>query len=233
MAGAVILLSGGLDSTTLLHVAVKRLAIRDIVAFTFLYGQKHSRELDVAAWQAANAGIREHRVIELGCFKALALSASVLMEGTGAVPDWSSLVPAQADQPPTYVPNRNMVLLSLAAAGAEALGAATVLYGAQKQDRYGYWDCTSEFIARLNAVLGLNRRRAVTIQAPFVDLGKADIIRIGMELGVDYARTWTCYRGQERSCGVCPACVDRLQAFQKAGVKDPLEYSNSPARVSP
>jgi 7-cyano-7-deazaguanine synthase len=139
-----------------------------------------------------------------------------------AVPDLDAIRREQRDQPPTYVPNRNMVLLSLAAAYAETVGAETVFYGAQAQDEIGYWDCTLEFVERLNAVLSLNRGRKITVRAPFADMRKSDVLRLGLELGVDYARTWTCYRGAEKACGTCPSCVERSKAFETVGVPDPL-----------
>lgn len=220
---AVVLLSGGLDSSTLLH-HVRRQGYAPLFALTFHYGQRHAREIECAVWQARAAGVAEHRRIAMGFFGDLIQGGSALTDPAVPVPDGRDLTDAQRDQPPTYVPNRNMILLSLAAAYAEARGATDVFYGAQTQDRYGYWDCTAEFVERLNAALALNRRQAVTIHAPFVAWRKAAIVRAGLELGVDYARTWTCYRGVEPACGTCPACVERRDAFREAGREDPLPY---------
>jgi len=97
-----------------------------------------------------------------------------------------------------------------------------VFYGAQAQDEYGYWDCTSEFVRRINHVLALNRATPVTVHAPFVMLKKAETVKLGIELGVDFSRTWSCYRGGEKPCGVCPTCVERANAFAAAGAPDPL-----------
>ena len=99
----------------------------------------------------------------------------------------------------------------------------TVADGAQAQDEYGYWDCTPDFVERINAVLALNRRQPVQVCAPFVGMSKGAVVRMGLALGVDYAHTWTCYRGEERPCGTCPSCVERRRAFETAGVADPLE----------
>jgi 7-cyano-7-deazaguanine synthase len=118
-----------------------------------------------------------------------------------------------------------MMLLSVAAAYAEARGVSCLYYGAQTQDRYGYWDCTPEFLEKVNQVLSLNRRNPVTVKAPFVAWRKADEIRLGLELGVDYAHTWTCYRGEAEPCRVCPACMERAAAFLEAGSPDPLLQS--------
>jgi len=127
-------------------------------------------------------------------------------------------------QPPTYVPNRNMIFLALAAAYAETNDVADIYYGAQSHDMYGYWDTTPEFLAQLNQVYGLNRKTAVQIKAPLVNHSKTDILRLGLELEVDYAQTWSCYEGQETACGRCPTCAERLKAFANVGLVDPLPY---------
>ena len=145
-----------------------------------------------------------------------------LTDGAIDVPDLEAVADSDRRQPPTYVPNRNMVLLALGAALAEARGACDLFYGAQAQDEYGYWDCTQEFQERLNAVLALNRGRPVRIHAPFVTMKKAEIVRVGIALGVDFSLTWSCYRGGERPCGSCPTCVERTNAFEEAGIGDPL-----------
>lgn len=226
--GAVVLLSGGLDSAVLLHYVARRLRRSPLFALSFDYGQKHSCELAMARWQAAQvAAVVEHSVIDLGFYAPLLAGASTLLAGGAAVPDLQELSAADRHQPPTYVPNRNMVMLALAAAAAEARGCGEVYYGAQAQDEYGYWDCTPEFLARINALLALNRKRPVTILAPFVALRKADEVRRGHELGVDFAKTWSCYRGGERHCGTCPTCVERRTAFHEAGVLDPTLYAGN------
>ena len=139
-------------------------------------------------------------------------------------PNLADLGETGLDQPPTYVPNRNMMLLSTAVAYAEARGIHNVFYGAQAHDEYGYWDCTPSFIERLNHVLELNRRDVVTVHAPFVDKKKSELVPLGTELGVDFSHTWSCYRGGEIACGTCPTCVERLKAFLEAGADDPLPY---------
>ena len=128
------------------------------------------------------------------------------------------------DQPSTYVPNRNMIFLSIAVAYAETRGMAEVYYGAQRNDLVSYWDTTPEFVDRMNATLQLNRKNTIQIKTPFVHNSKADILRLGFELGVDYGKTWSCFQGDQVACGVCPACVQRLQAFEELGIPDPLPY---------
>jgi 7-cyano-7-deazaguanine synthase len=218
----VVLLSGGMDSTTLLHYVVKRLGVEEIHALSFFYGQKHRRELDAAAWQARAAGVAAHDVVDMSFFRELTPGGSALTDTERHVPRLADLRDDQLRQPPTYVPNRNMILLAVAAAYAEARGIAHLFYGAQRQDRYGYWDCTPDFLKRINAVLALNRGRRVTVRAPFVGLRKVEELALGFELGVDYAHTWTCYRGETAPCRDCPACVEREAAFREAGRPDPL-----------
>jgi len=218
----VVLLSGGIDSSTLLHAVCRTPGMGAVHALSFAYGQKHARELEMAVWQACAAGAASHRTIDMSFFAALTRGGSALTDPDIAVPDLASLAESQLQQPPTYVPNRNMILLSLAAAAAESLGAQTVYYGAQAQDRYGYWDCTTDFIERLNQVFSLNRGRGVTIRAPFATMPKSEVVREGLRLGVDYRHTWSCYRGGAQPCGDCPTCIERQRAFAGAGVGDPL-----------
>lgn len=224
-AAAVVLLSGGMDSSTLLHQVVRGLGVPEVYALSFQYGQKHARELEAARWQARAAGVREHRVLDVAFFGELTAGASALTDDSIPLPRLADLSEEARRQPPTYVPNRNMMLLSLAAAYAEARRVRDIYYGAQAQDRYGYWDCTAEFLQRINALLALNRRDPVTIRAPFMNWRKVDELRLGLQLGVDYAHTWTCYAGGVRPCGVCPACEERAGAFREAGEEDPLSGS--------
>jgi len=222
MKAALVLLSGGLDSATLLHFVKKRRKVQDLYALSFAYGQKHSRELAMARRQARDAGVKEHRIVDLSFFGGLIAGGSALTDKAIPIPNLTDLSGRQRRQPPTYVPNRNQVFLSLAAAYAEAHGIRDVFYGAQAQDEYGYWDCTVDFVRRINQVLRLNRGKAVAIHAPFALLKKADVLRIGLALGVDYSHTWSCYRGGKNPCGTCPTCVERRNAFRTVGVEDEL-----------
>lgn len=212
-AKAVILLSGGVDSSTLLAYLRRELECPEVHALSFVYGQKHRREVEMAKRQAERWQVARHTVVDLSFYGALTAGGSALTDPALAVPDLAAIEPAARAQPPTYVPHRNLVLLSLAAGYAEAAGIRDVYYGAQAQDLAGYWDCTPDFVTRLNAVLALNRRDGVQVQAPFATWKKADVIRLGKRLGVDYAATWSCYRGQEIACGRCPSCVERQNAF--------------------
>jgi 7-cyano-7-deazaguanine synthase len=222
MDKAVVLLSGGMDSVTLLYYLKERVRVASVHAVTFLYGQKHVREADMARWQAQRAGVAAHREVDMTFFGGLTGRVSALTGAGLPVPDLEDIEEARRRQPPTYVPNRNMTFLALAAAYAEAEGIQDVFYGAQAQDEYGYWDCTADFLTRLNHVFRLNRVKPVVVHAPFIDLRKSGILKIGLEIGVDYSHTWSCYRGGTKPCGSCPTCVERAHAFREAGGIDPL-----------
>ena len=219
--GAVVLLSGGLDSSTLLHYVAGQVGAEHVHALSFMYGQKHRREIDAAAWQANSVGVAEHVVLDISPIAGLLAEGTVLVEGGAPVPDLSDIAEEDRAQPPTYVPNRNMIFLSVACAWAEARGIGDVYFGAQAQDEYGYWDCTVDFVSRMNDVLGLNRSSPVQVRAPFVRKSKRDVLEIGLAAGVDFSQTWTCYRGDGTACGTCPSCVERRAAFRAAGQIDP------------
>ena len=222
MNRAVVLLSGGLDSATTLAVA--REDGFACHALSFAYGQRHDAELDAASRVAQRLGAVEHRVYSLS--REL-FGDSALTDPEIAVPD----ADGQDGIPVTYVPARNTVFLALALAWAETLGAADVFIGANAVDYPGYPDCRPEFLAAFERLANLGTRAGVSgggvrIHAPLVELSKAEIIRRGVALGVDYALTVSCYRadGQGRACGRCDSCRFRAQGFRTAGVPDPTPY---------
>jgi 7-cyano-7-deazaguanine synthase len=223
MNDCVAVVSGGLDSVTLLHHLVK-VQQRKPAVITFRYGQRHDKEVMLAKRQAQALGCQPHLICDLSSMVAL-FQASALVDRQIDIPSIASV--KGDDQPITYVPNRNMIFLALAAAYAESNGVNEVYYGAQKQDMYGYWDTTPEFLKRVNAAFALNRRSAIQIHAPFVDKSKADILRIGLSIEVDYAQTWSCYVGSELACGQCPTCAERLNAFAELGLQDPVIYQTT------
>ena len=218
---AVVLLSGGLDSATLL--AIVRAQGYDCYALSFDYGQVHKVELRAAACVAEALGASEHRVMEIPIG---ALGGSALTDASLPVPDDGG-----GGIPVTYVPARNTVFLSLALAWAEVLGAEAIFIGVNAVDYSGYPDCRPEFVAAFQALAGLATKQGVegspvTIQAPLVNLTKAQIITRGAELDVDYASTVSCYRADEagRACGRCDACRFRQQGFEQAALADPTRY---------
>jgi len=220
-APAVVLLSGGLDSATVLALA--RDAGRACHALSFDYGQRHGVELEAAQAVAAGHGATSHRVarIDLDAFGGSALTDPAI-----AVPDEPG-----AGIPVTYVPARNTIFLSYALALAEVLEADDVFIGVNAVDYSGYPDCRPEYVASFERMANLATRRGVEghrlrVHTPLIDWSKAAIIRRGTELGVDYARTVSCYQPDAagRACGVCDACRLRRQGFADAGVDDPTRY---------
>jgi len=215
----VTIVSGGMDSVTLLHKLVND-GLSPIVLH-FQYGQRHSRESACAVYNATLLNCPFVTIDISPTFAPIAsIANSALINSKVAVPDWRDV--DGDSQPVTYVPNRNAILLNVAASYAEAIGVNTVYYGAQAQDLYGYWDCTPDFVDCLNDMLALNRKHEVEIVAPFINMKKADILRLGVELGVDYANTWTCYNGGDSPCNTCPTCMERINAFSEVGIPDPL-----------
>jgi 7-cyano-7-deazaguanine synthase len=231
---AVILVSGGLDSATTLAMA--REQGFDCYALSFAYGQRHQLELEAASLVAQDLGALAHRVmpIDLSMFGGSALTDESL-----AVPEAALDAPV-ADTgsiPVTYVPARNTVFLSLALAWAETLGARHLFIGANAVDYSGYPDCRPEFLqafedlANLATKAGVEARNAserLRVVAPLVAMTKAEIIQTGVQLGVDYALTLSCYQpdAQARACGRCDSCRIRHQGFVAAGVKDPTRYTS-------
>ncbi len=219
---AVVLLSGGLDSATCLAIA------RDMgfecYALSVAYGQRHAAELTASRRVAESLGAAEHRLarVGLGQFGGSALTDPAIpvpVEGTGE------------GIPVTYVPARNTVMLSLALAWAEVLGARDIFVGVNAVDYSGYPDCRPEFIRAFETLANLATKAGVegnriTVHAPLIELSKADIIRRGTALGVDYAQTVSCYQADEsgRACGVCDACRLRRAGFEAAGIPDPTPY---------
>jgi len=194
---------------------------------TFKYGQKHEREIEFAQAQVAVLGCTEHQILDLSLLRSLFASSALV----SAQLDIPQMAQVEGDpQPPTYVPNRNLILLALAAAYAETHGLSEVYYGAQSHDMYGYWDTTPQFLERLNQVFQLNRHTPIRVLAPLVNHTKTDILRLGLSLQVDYSQTWSCYQGQALACGQCPTCVERLRAFHHLGLADPLPYATLPPK---
>jgi 7-cyano-7-deazaguanine synthase len=228
LKSAVVLLSGGLDSAT--TAAIARSEGYRIHALSVDYGQRHRFELDAAGRVAGSLGAAEHRVlaIDLGSLGGSALTADI------DVPQGRNADEMSAGIPVTYVPARNTVMLSLALGYAEVIGAADIFIGVNAVDYSGYPDCRPEFIAAFEQVANLATKAGVEgslrfrIHAPLVHLTKAEIIRRGVELGVDYGLTHTCYSPDEQgnACGCCDACQIRLKGFADAGLSDPVEYQN-------
>lgn len=220
---AVILLSGGLDSTTCLAIA--RAQGFDCHALSVAYGQRHAAELSASVRIAHAFGAVEHRIanVSLGEF------------GGSALTDASIAVPRAGETsgiPSTYVPARNTIMLSMALGWAEVLGADNIFIGVNAVDYSGYPDCRPEFIRAFEKMANLATKRGVEgghlrVHTPLMHLSKAEIIRYGLELGIDYSLTVSCYKADDkgRACGECDACALRRAGFETAGVADPTHYA--------
>ena len=220
---AVVLLSGGLDSATVLAVVTRELRL-EARALSFDYGQRHRHELTCAAALAAALGAAEHRVLRLDP----SVVAGSALTGGGDVPRGRDL--AEREIPSTYVPARNTIFLAHALAEAERVGAERIFIGANAVDYSGYPDCRPEYLRAFEALANLATREAVEgraryrIEAPLLELSKADIVRRGLALGVDFALTSSCYDpgAGGRPCGACDSCRLRAKGFAEAGAEDPL-----------
>lgn len=226
---AVVLLSGGLDSATVLAIA--RSQGYEAYALSFSYGQRHILELDAAKRVAASIGAAQHRVaqIDLRVFGGSALTADI------AVPKGRDTHEMSHGIPVTYVPARNTIFLSFALAWAEVLGSSDIFIGVNALDYSGYPDCRPEFIeayermANLATKAGVEGRQSLTIHTPLIALSKAAIIAKGIELGVDYGLTSSCYdpSATGEPCGQCDSCLLRQKGFSENGIEDPLKYQRS------
>lgn len=221
MTRAVVIYSGGMDSFTVLHEALYRET--DVHALSFNYGQRHSKELEFAHAVCKMNSI-PHQVVDLRNINSLVQGSSLTSDI--AVPEGHY---AESNMKQTVVPNRNMIMLSLAVGYAVSIGADGVYCGAHAGDHDIYPDCRFEFFQALNRATMIANYQPVELHVPFIEYGKTEILQRGAELGLsslDYAFTWTCYNGREAACGRCGACVERQEAFAAVGWDDPLGYED-------
>jgi 7-cyano-7-deazaguanine synthase len=231
---AVVLLSGGLDSTTVLSIA--RSQGYELYALSFSYGQRHVVELDAARRVAASIGTAGHRiaVIDLRVFGGSALTADIDVPKGRGIDEMAHGIPI------TYVPARNTIFLAFALAWAEVLGSSDIFIGVNALDYSGYPDCRPEFIeafekmANLATKAGVEGRQALKIHTPLIALTKAEIVRRGIELGVDYSLTSSCYDPSPAGepCGQCDSCLLRRKGFRENGIEDPLRYPETGNQAS-
>ncbi|MCA0988748.1 7-cyano-7-deazaguanine synthase QueC [Guptibacillus algicola] len=218
---AVIVLSGGLDSTTCMGMAKEK--GYELYPITFHYGQKHNREVEQAKKVAEYYDAPDHRIVNISFLNQI---------GGSALTDQSIDVPTDIDEdeiPATYVPARNMIFLSLASAYAEVIGAEAIYIGVSAVDYSGYPDCRPEFIESMNETVNLATKAGATgsrmvIETPLIGLTKAETVEEGLRLEVPYELTTSCYNGEEEACGECDSCRLRLKGFEEAGSKDPIPY---------
>jgi len=215
----VLIYSGGIDSTVLLYDLLN--SGHDVQALSVNYGQRHGKELDCAKSLCKQLNV-EHHVADLTALNPL-LSGSSLTSPHVQVPEGHY---EDESMKATVVPNRNMILLSIATGWAMSTGASSVSYAAHSGDRAIYPDCREEFADAMNSVMEIAGWDKVSLNRPFSSLTKADIVKLGDELGVPFEQTWSCYKGGQVHCGVCGTCVERREAFQLAGVTDSTIYDN-------
>ncbi len=218
---AVVIASGGVDSSTLLYKTVKE--DYETYVLTFIYGQKHKREIESAKKICEGLKVH-HKVIDLSVLKYV-LSGSALTDSGVEIPEVPETAEHYETLKTTIVPNRNSIFLSIAIGYAVSIGANNVFFGAHHSDRGVYPDCRREFVEAFEHAERLaNDNLLLVIAAPFVNMSKSEIVKLGVELGVPYKETWSCYKGGRIHCGVCSSCRERKRAFQEAGVLDPTEY---------
>jgi 7-cyano-7-deazaguanine synthase len=218
---AVVLLSGGLDSSTVLYLA--RSEGYSCYALSFDYQQRHRRELESAAEIAISAGVAAHQVVS---FDLRLWGGSALTDNSVALPQDRDLSEMSESIPITYVPARNTIFLSFALAYAEAIEASRVYIGVNALDYSGYPDCRPDYIEAMRSVYQLGTKQGregkpIEIITPLIDLKKTEIIQLGNQLGVPWAQTWSCYAGDKVPCGICDSCLLRLAAFGELGLVDP------------
>lgn len=225
----VVVVSGGMDSVTLAHVVAQE---HDVELLSFDYGQRHKKELEYAR-KCAHRLAAPHHVVDLSNITAL-ISRSVLTDHTRDVPDGHY---AENTMKQTVVPNRNAIMMNIAAGYAVTIGAVAVATGVHAGDHYIYPDCRPEFVAALDRMLNIANEGFVAptfrVYAPFVNITKGDIVRRGHALDVPWRDTWSCYKGGDVHCGACGTCFERREAFTEAGVHDPTDYLSTPEYVDP
>lgn len=221
---ALVLLSGGLDSSTCLALAVQKYCAENVIALSLSYGQKHIREIKAAEDVAKHYGVELMTYDVKDIFNG---SECTLLAGNKDIPaeSYAAQIQHSNGKPvSTYVPFRNGLFLAVAASMAMSKGCGVVYYGAHKDDAAGnaYPDCSIDFHQAMTKAIEIGSDRAVTICDPFIDKTKADIVKIGTELKVPYQKTWSCYNGGEKPCGECGTCLDRIRAFELNGLVDPI-----------
>jgi 7-cyano-7-deazaguanine synthase len=225
--GVVIVLSGGLDSTTSMRLAVEKYGANKVHAITFDYGQRQAVEIERARESTALLDV-SHRVIDMSFYGQINEGFSANVKGDVAMPTIKDIL--GDPQPKTYLSHRNLVMFSIVAAYAETCGVNYVICGVQSTDGYAYWDTSVEFIQAVNNVLSLNRKSPVTLIAPFNKVSKTDELNIlySLDSNLDLLKhTITCYNPNTagESCGNCPSCSERIKAFQNIKQPDPVKYS--------
>jgi 7-cyano-7-deazaguanine synthase len=233
MDKAVVVISGGLDSSTLAHLVAQT---HEVYGISFDYGQRHKRELRYAAYQMALLGDDNHKIVDMSFMTDLLAQSGSALVTDEDVPDGHY---AEDSMKKTVVPNRNMIMLSIASAYAISIGATSVYLGVHAGDHFIYPDCRPRFLSAANAAVVLgnegfgpipeqceNSWPTHYLQTPFIDKSKNDIATLAFSLNVDVSQTWSCYKGGDIHCGKCGTCVERLEAINSTGYEDPTPYED-------
>lgn len=221
---AMVLFSGGVDSTTCLGIAVDKYGAENVVALSIAYGQKHTKEIECSQKIAQHYGV-EHLYLDLGKIFQYS-NCSLLSHSDQEIPTESyakQIEKTHGAPVSTYVPFRNGLFLSSAASIALSKGCEVIYYGAHSDDAAGnaYPDCSDAFNKAINEAIYIGSGNQLKVEAPFIGLTKAQVVKKGLELKVPYELTWSCYMGEDKPCGVCGTCIDRAKAFEENGVADP------------
>lgn len=225
---ALVLISGGIDSTTCLALAVSKYGNKNVVGLSIYYGQRHDKEIQSADAVCKHYNV-EHIKLDLSTMFEFS-NCSLLQHSNEEIPEDSydkQLSQTNGKPVSTYVPFRNGLFLSSAAAIALSKDCSVIYYGAHADDAAGnaYPDCSPAFNNAMNSAIYEGSGKQLQIEAPFINLNKAGVVKMGLELGVPYELTWSCYEGHKKACGKCGTCIDRKNAFLANGVTDPIEYA--------
>jgi 7-cyano-7-deazaguanine synthase len=228
---ALVLSSGGIDSTTCIGIAVDKYGKDNVITASLYYGQKHDKELECARKIAEYYGVK-HIEEDISNIMKYASNVCTLVKGGKDIQECSYEEQVKANKDgrvDTYVPFRNGLLLSIATAYADSLfpnEEVEIYYGAHADDACGnaYADCSPEFAEAMNKAIKIGTYGKITVKRPLIHMNKAEVVKTGLKLMVPYNRTWSCYEGKEKACGKCGTCIDRLNAFKANGIKDPIQY---------
>lgn len=228
---ALVLSSGGVDSTTCLGIAVDKYGKENVITASLYYGQKHDKELECARKVAEHYEVR-HIEEDISNIMKYASNVCTLVKGGGDIQECSYEEQVKANDKgrvDTYVPFRNGLLLSIATAYADSLFPnedVEIYYGAHADDNVGsaYADCSPEFAEAMDKAINIGTYNKISVCRPLINLNKAQVVKIGLDLKVPYELTWSCYEGKEKACGKCGTCIDRLKAFKENGVEDKIDY---------
>ena len=229
MGKALVLSSGGVDSTTCLGLAIEKYGRGNVISISLYYGQKHDKELESAKKVAKYYGIKHIEEDISNIMKYASNTCSLIKGGNEIIHGSYGKQKEKQERISTYVPFRNGLLLSIATSYADSIfpnEEVEIYYGAHIDDASGavYADCSEEFADAINRAISIGTYGRISVNRPLINMNKSKVVRTGLEINVPYELTWSCYEGKEKACGKCATCIDRLKAFKDNGIKDPIQY---------